>query len=456
MEGMVASSEGYIPRLKCDPSRGRIGLIVGPVAASPAPEASGATGRSNKEEAEMDADNSQTHSKPVIEADLGANGGKVSFYTIEQASQWIDKEIMRWQNFLSAEEVNESSFIIKQLDIEQRQLRLPRKIKQRLDYARSADHDEQSVAFREIAELFESYKEYRSLCSRTSAGEEIIQTSVLEDPDARYLAYGGLLGMLQVPMGDILEIMRKGGPFVSRMYNGILWGYTTWRTVNFLEKPDIMEQMDRFDAVIRQAEERAKQVNEDGTTIKEESATILKNLQSDWSEFREAAEKERKGLEKAFEEHMRLHAPATYWRDRADSATRATKWALAAFSFVALAIVGLFIAFGPELLERLAAVEGAGSLAPLALVSIPALIALWGLRHAARLFVANFDRGADARMRETMATTFLALTREGGGVEREERLLVLEALFRPPVGAGTDDGHFGGVFEVLARRNPPA
>lgn len=404
----------------------------------------------------MDADNSQTHSKSVIEANLGTNGGKVSFYSIEQASQWIDKEIRSWENFFSTKRADESSIVIKQLDIEQRQLRLPRKIKERLDYARSAEHDEQSVAFREIAHLFASYREYRSLCSRSAAGEEIIQTSALEDPDAQYLAYGGLLGMLRVPIGDILEIMQRGGPFISRMYNGILWGYTTWRTVNFLEMPGILEQMDLFEAVIRQTEERAKQVNEEGTRINEEAVTTLKNLKSDWSEFREEAEKERKGLEETFEEHMRLHAPATYWRDRADAASKATRWALAAFSFIALVIVGLSIAFGPELLERLAAVEGAGNLAPLALVSIPALIALWGLKHTARYFVANFDRSADARMRETMATTFLALTREGGGVEKEERLLVLEALFRPPASAGTDDGHFGGVFEVLNRRYPTA
>ena len=404
----------------------------------------------------MDADNSQTHSKPVIEADLGANGGKVSFYSIEQASHWIDEEIERWQKFLSAEGPIEHLSVIKQLDIERKQLRLPRKIKQRLSYARSADHDEQSVAFREITELFESYREYRSLCSRSEAGEGIIQVLTLDHLDAWYLAFGGLLGMLRVPMVDILEIMQKEGHSISHMLNGILWGYTTWRTVSFLEKPDILEQMDRFEAVICQTEEKAKQVNEEGTKINEEAVTILKILKSDWSEFREAAEKERKGLEETFEEYMRLHAPATYWRDRADSASRATKWALAAFSIGALAIVALSVAFGPGLLERLAAVEGAGSFAPLALVSIPALIALWGLRHAARLFVANFERGADARMRETMATTFLALTREGGGTEREERLLVLEALFRPPLTTRTDDGHYGGVLEVLTRRNPPA
>ena len=402
----------------------------------------------------MDADNSKTNRKPIIEADLGANGGKVSFYSIENASDWVDREIRCWDEFLSTEERIEDLSVMEHLDIVQRQLYLPRKIKQRLDYARSADHDKQSDVFREVAELFVLYRDYRSLCSRSEAGAQIIQISPSEHSEVRYVAFGGLLGMLRVPMEEILEIMQTKGRYITHMYGGILWGYTTWRTMSFLEKPDILEQMDRFGAVIQEAEGQAKQVKDEGMKIIDEVATTLKNQKADWSEFREAAEKERKGLEEAFEEHMRLHAPATYWRDRADSASRATKRALAAFSIGALAIVGLSIAYGPRLLERLAAVEGAGSFAPLALVSIPALTLLWGLRHTARLFVANFERGADARMRETMATTFLALTKEGGGIEREERLLVLEALFRPPVATRTDDGHYGGVLEILTRRSP--
>ena len=130
-------------------------------------------------------------------------------------------------------------------------------------------------------------------------------------------------------------------------------------------------------------------------------------------------------------------APATYWRERATIASKKANWALAAFMGGGVAVVGLSIVFGPELLERLAAVEGAGSFAPLALVSIPALTALWGLRHVARLFVANLEGGADARMRETMATTFLALTKEQGNIEKEERLLVLEA-FVPPAACGSN------------------
>ena len=53
-----------------------------------------------------------------------------------------------------------------------------------------------------------------------------------------------------------------------------------------------------------------------------------------------------------------------------------------------------------------------------------------------------------------MATTFLALTREGAAtVDQHERLLILEALFRPPTPAPPDEGHWGGLSELLTRRS---
>ena len=98
--------------------------------------------------------------------------------------------------------------------------------------------------------------------------------------------------------------------------------------------------------------------------------------------------------------------------------------------------------------------KNAGPFTTLALVSIPALTALWGLKHIARLFVTNIERSADARLRETMTTTFLALTKGGAAtVDRHERLLILEALFRPPAPAPSDDGHWSGLSALLSRRS---
>ena len=91
----------------------------------------------------------------------------------------------------------------------------------------------------------------------------------------------------------------------------------------------------------------------------------------------------------------------------------------------------------------------------MAVLSVPALTGLWILRHIARLFVTNLESSTDATMRQTMAATFLALTKEGkGSVSKEERLMVLQALFRRPVPNKADDGYFGGALEILTRRNP--
>ncbi|MDE0164614.1 MAG: DUF6161 domain-containing protein [Defluviicoccus sp.] len=394
--------------------------------------------------------------EPIIQADLGTNGGKVSFYSVEEASLWIKREIERWEHRLSTPPDNPDSKILEQLKIVERQMRLPRKIKEELDNVRSAALDEQIAGIQEISELFGRYANYLSLNSKSESGATIVEVLSSDKSKFYYLAIGGLLGMLRVPMEDIVEAMRNTALFNPNTENEILLGYTIWPTMDFLGKRDVREQMDHLEAVIRRARETVEDIVKRDTKINEEAAAELEGHRSKWNEFLETAERERKGLEEAFKEHVRLDAPATYWRNRATIASKKANWALAAFMGGGVAVVGLSIVFGPELLERLAAVEGAGSFAPLALVSIPALTALWGLRHAARLFVTNLEGSADARMRETMATTFLALTKEQGNIEKEERLLVLEALFRPAAAARTDDGHFGGALDILTRRNPSA
>ena len=119
---------------------------------------------------------------------------------------------------------------------------------------------------------------------------------------------------------------------------------------------------------------------------------------------------------------------------------------------LALGFISLVIELGPVFLARLAEHKDIGDFATLTVVSVPALTALWILRHIGRLFVTNFERSGDAKMRQVMATTFLALTKEGKEiVTKEERLMVLQALFRAPAGSKGDDGHLGGAMDILTR-----
>ena len=124
---------------------------------------------------------------------------------------------------------------------------------------------------------------------------------------------------------------------------------------------------------------------------------------------------------------------------------------LTAFTVLAVGFIWLVVDYGPGFLESLSKNNAIGDFATLAAVSVPALTALWILRHIGRLFVTNFERSGDARMRQTMATTFLALTKEGTeAVTKEERLMVLQALFRAPAESKGTDSHFASVLDILS------
>ena len=128
---------------------------------------------------------------------------------------------------------------------------------------------------------------------------------------------------------------------------------------------------------------------------------------------------------------------------------------LGAFVALAAGFIWVVVEHGPQFLEELPNPEDIGNFGTLTMVSIPALTALWILRHFGRLFVTNFECSGDARMRQTMATTFLALTKEGTeAVTQEERLMVLQALFRAPAESKGDEGHFGSPLDILSRKNP--
>ena len=173
-----------------------------------------------------------------------------------------------------------------------------------------------------------------------------------------------------------------------------------------------------------------------------------------WKEFSESAKDQWEKLRTTFDIQLRLEAPASYWGKEAKRTYEAAMGSLILFASIALVIIGILVGYGPSFLEELANIKDGGGYASVALISIPALTALWILRHVARLFVTNLERSNDAKVRETMATTFLALTKEGASIaEEKERLLVLEALFRPPGAKQTDDGHFGGALELLTRRD---
>ena len=398
----------------------------------------------------MDAGNSQAEAGPLIEANLGENGGQVSFDSIEEAREWVEHEHRRWDKFWS-----QIPGVTQSHNVLEHQLELPTKIREALDKAEQTPGSDRPKALEELKQLFERYADYGSLCSESSLGVKLL------DANSRHHAFlriGALASTIGIPAEDILDYWKRDDQITTM----ILAGYAIGAGRNVVKRSDIPDLRSRLDeelAKMADAVGRAKQEREEtsslGKRITGELGRQREAQESAWNAFYASVDEEWKSLRKAFEEHLKLDAPATYWQERARATFSAAMVSLGAFAILAVGFIWLVVGYGPQYLKDLPNPDDIGKIATLTMVSVPALAALWILRHFGRLFVTNFERSGDARMRQTMATTFLALTKEGTeAVTREERLMVLQALFRAPAESKGDDGHFGGALEILARKNP--
>ena len=387
--------------------------------------------------------------KPIIEADLGENGGRIEFASILDAREWIKAELLAWRNFNANLASRQDP-----MDVMGRQLALPSNIAERLDQAISLEGDELSQVISEISVLFEKYADYHSLYSESNLGIAIRNT--ISQPSQR-AAVGGLACSIGIPAHEFLTVPGKDPNLLS----DVLSGYALGRELNVVKRSEISSHEQRMDKYIDSFRRIVADANASNEVSKEEKTRLLADMvqeaerqKNSWEGFHESANNEWQKLRTAFDNQLRLEAPAHYWAKEAKRTLEAATGALILFVVIASLFIAVLIFQGPSFLAELVQIGPRAAYASIALISIPALTALWVLRHVARLFVTNFERSNDAKMRETMATTFLALTKEGASsAEENERLLVLEALFRPLGPKQADDGHFGGALEILTRRD---
>lgn len=398
----------------------------------------------------MDADNSQVEAKPLIEANLGDNGGQVSFDSIEAARGWAGRELRQWEKFASQIDAGPPVH-----NVLRRQLELPTKIEEALNDAEEAQVSDQPKALEQVKQLFERYADYGSLYSRSPLGVTLLDMDGGRHP---WVKLGGLASTIGIPAEDILDSEQPA----DRQASMILAGYAIGMGRSFVKRSDIPDLRSRLDEELSTMAEtvaRTEKEREETSNLGKRTTDQLQQQreaqESAWNAFHESADEEWKSLKRTFEEHLRLEAPATYWQERARTTFSAAMWSLGAFVALASGFIWVVVVHGPQFLKELPSPEDIGNFGTLTMLSIPALTALWILRHFGRLFVTNFERSGDARMRQTMATTFLALTKEGTeAVTQEERLMVLQALFRAPAETKGDEGHFGSALDILSRKNP--
>lgn len=177
---------------------------------------------------------------------------------------------------------------------------------------------------------------------------------------------------------------------------------------------------------------------------------------SAWNEQTERFGEEWLQMKRVYDEQLALLAPTQYWDKRAKA--HATWSGVIAIFFTAVlgSTLATFVVLGSPHLLAASLAKDVSPLLTLIPVLIPAFAAIWVLKILSRLLSENLQMMRDARERETMVKTFLALMRDeerGKALVRDEdRILILHALFRPSTVNAVDDAPPVHWFDILSNK----
>jgi Family of unknown function (DUF6161) len=184
-----------------------------------------------------------------------------------------------------------------------------------------------------------------------------------------------------------------------------------------------------------------------------ETAQVLR--QSEFDQLKAAHEQAMEALRRTFREELALRAPAEYWSAKRKGHRR---WAAVSgfLSFLGIGVAAAGLGWQiHELLNKTPAstVPETWRLAVLALVGV---FAVWALRLVVRMFLSHLHLLTDADERVVMVQTYLSLLEGDHLASKEDRQLILQALFRPATdGIVKDEGVPFSLAEALTRSGKP-
>lgn len=206
------------------------------------------------------------------------------------------------------------------------------------------------------------------------------------------------------------------------------------------------------------AEAQNKQRAETFASDADNAGQLLSSVANALDDHRKTMEKDlsghdvrRKAIEDSFREYMTLAKPAEFWEEQ-QTEHRKLAWRYFITFAIVTGITLLLIGWNFDAISaRVQALnQGPLNLAAVALVTAPALLFFWVLRHIARLFVTHHGLATDAEMRGNLIQTYLGLVNDSNSkITGDDRKVVLEAVFRPVLATGEDGGPGAQVVDFV-------
>lgn len=215
------------------------------------------------------------------------------------------------------------------------------------------------------------------------------------------------------------------------------------------------EKTEAYDALHRDYQSLAESIRSAAGDQTSGFETAQGERQSEFDQLKAAHEQAMEDLRRTFREELALRAPAEYWSKKRDGHLK-WAWISGAVSFAGIGGAALGLGWQiHELLNKTPAgsVPETWRLAVLALVGV---FTVWALRLVVRMFLSHLHLLADASERVVMVQTYLSLMEGDHLASKEDRQLILQALFRPATdGLVKDEGVPFSLAEALTRSGKP-
>lgn len=348
--------------------------------------------------------------KPLLEVNLGDNGGQHMFSGIAEVEEWLAKEERFW-SWLSNARANTAW------------VNLQNNFRTIRETVQSIQGSKKTPDFSQIKHKLEApYLSGQCLHSSTPRARFIEEIRNQNQVVAGF----ALEHFLNVQFGSFPPD-RLRGAFVADAFDRGLSAETSQANRQALEallgsaqaqvadqKAQLVQLQQQSDAWVANADD----------VLKKQDAQFQDQLR----QWQQDADKVRK----AYDEFMALKAPVTYWNDKACKHW----WGKLVYGLFALvsgflggaAIFGIVWKLLPE---RLDPTDNPPLLRFTGMVLVVFTAAFWLTRVFVRMYLSHAHLEADANERATMAQTYLALIREGQADPEKDRGLVFPSLFRP-------------------------
>jgi Family of unknown function (DUF6161) len=157
-------------------------------------------------------------------------------------------------------------------------------------------------------------------------------------------------------------------------------------------------------------------------------------------------------LRKTFREEIALRAPAEYWETKRQSHLRMS-WITGALSFLAIGSAASGLVWLIHDWVSKTPAEAQPATWRIAMAVLVGVFALWGARLIVRMFLSHLHLLTDAAERVVMVKTYLSLLEGDRLASKEDRQLILSALFRPAAdGIVKDEAIPPSMMEFLTRQ----